>query len=902
MPKSRTVFSVAIAVTALILSIYFMSVSKKSSPVYLNKTLTAEKRAGALLGKMTLEEKVAQLQIISRDILEKNIVGVNGIGTLGNSGMAAPIETARKAVRIHNFIKANTRLGIPPIILSEALHGLTVKGADSFPQAIGLAATFDDSLMKDVSSVIAEQTRTLGYRQVLTPVVNIARDVRWGRTEETYGEDPYLSSRMGAAFCRSFTDKGVIATPKHFVANFGDGGRDSNSAQPSERLLRDIYFPPFYACINEGGALSVMPAFNSLDGRPCNANKWLLSDILRKEWSFKGFTISDADALDEIVTLHHVALDKEDAAKQALSAGLDVELHEINVYGEPLMKAIKNGDISENTVNKAVRRVLETKFTIGLFDEPFVDSLAVSKVFESKKTRELALNAARKAIVLLKNENSALPLKKDIKRIAVIGPKAGTALLGGYSRETEKGVGMLVDYNVKTTKTAIVNDNKFRDISILEGIKNKVSSGTSVVYEIGTNYDGYALPPVPASYFSQEDGKKGLKGEYFNNKNLEGKPSVIRTEKNIDFDWGGSSPDSSIANERFSARWTGCIVSPVTGKVKFSITSGDGVRFRFGGKLLFESWEDRRETTDFVTVKLEKGKSYDIEMEFYENKWGAAAHLGWDYGFNESLNIRKAAELAKNSDAAVIVATIKEGEFFDRACLDLPGYQERLIKEVAASGKPTVVVLVNGSAVTMENWLDDVSAVVEAWYPGEEGGNAVADVLFGDYNPAGRLPVTFPRSSMQLPLYYNYIPSGRGYDYTDMSAQPRFPFGYGLSYTTFEYGKVELSAVKIKPDGKTVVSVEVKNSGETQGDEVVQLYIRDVVSSVARPVKELKKFRRINLGPGEIKKVSFTIGPEELSMYDLNMKKIVEPGVFEIMIGASSLDIRQKVALEVVAP
>jgi len=455
----------------------------------------------------------------------------------------------------------------------------------------------------------------------------------------------------------------------------------------------------------------------------------------------------------------------------------------------------------------------------------------------------------------------------------VIGPDADRAQLGNYS-----------GFGIPT-------------VSILEGIRNKVSPDTEVVHEPGTDFTGFKFPAIPPEhFFHTENGKTepGLRAEYFNNMGLEGKPLIERIEENIDFNWGGKSPDPAINVDFFSARWTGMLRSPYTGTCTLSLTSGDGVRFYFDGELLLDNWEDRLSTTDYFTVNIEEGKEYGITIEFYENKWGAQAHLGWDIGFEEEENkkILHAVQAAETSDAAVIVTSIIEGEFQDRAHLDLPGYQERLIKAVAHTGTPTVVVLVGGSAVTMGNWLADVQAVVEAWYPGEEGGNAVADVLFGDYNPAGRLPITFPRSVAQLPLYYNYKPSGRGYDYIGMIAIPLFPFGYGLSYTGFEYGNLRFSDEKISPSGTVAITLDVSNTGEMKGDEVVQLYVHDVIGSVSRPVKELKGFTRVTLDPGETETVRFTLTPEELKMLNEDMEWVVEPGEFHVMIGGSSDDIR----------
>ena len=853
--------------------------------VYKDASMPVERRVEDLLGRMTIGEKVAQLvnlfppglelenKTIDDVLTGDGIGGVTRVDVFSGRRTSSARESAEIVNEVQKKLMENTRLGIPAIIHNEALHGLTARGAAAFPQSIALAATFDDDLMGKVSVAIARETQASGYRQVLSPVVNIARDVRWGRTQETYGEDPFLTSRMGVAYCRSFTDLGIITTPKHFVANFGDGGRDSNAIHFSERLLKEIYFPAFKACIQDGGALSVMPAFNSVDGRPCNASRWLLTDILRNDWGFEGFTVCDYDALIEIISLHKTAATKEEAAAQALHAGLDRELPAGNVYGDALVKAIADGLVSEADLDESVRRILTVKFRLGLFENPYIDAETAALGYDPPEHRALALQAARESIVLLKNGGGTLPLKKNLKSIAVIGRDADVAKLGSYS-----GHGM-------------------KTVSILEGIENAVQPTTAVVHEIGTDHTKYMLPAVPAEwFFHDEDGvlKPGLAAEYFGNADLEGAPAITIIEPNVAFEWGSGSPDPTISHDFFSARWTGKLKSPVDGVVTLSLSGSDGVSFRFDGELLFRNWNDRGFPTDYIPVRLEKGKLYDISLEYYEGKWGADMFLGWDVGFEaqENAKIARAAAAARKAEAAVIVTTIEEGEFRDRASLDLPGFQERLIAEVAATGTPTIVVLVTGSAVTMTDWLADADAVVEAWYTGEEGGTAVAEVLFGDYNPGGRLSITFPRSATQLPLYYNYKPSGRGYDYMDTSAVPLFPFGYGLSYTTFGYGDLSFDRQTIMVGDTVTVSVDVTNTGKVRGDEVVQLYLHDEFASVSRPIKELKGFKRVTLDPGETATVSFSLTAADMEMLDEGMRRVIEPGDFRVMIGASSEDIR----------
>jgi len=661
-----------------------------------------------------------------------------------NAGMLSTILRSfppKEAAELHNsiqkFIIENTRLKIPAIIHDEGLHGCMARGCTIFPQSIALASTWNPELVERIGVAIGKETRAHGIHQLLSPTINIARDPRCGRTEETYGEDPYLASKMAVAFIRGVQSQKVICTPKHFAANFvGDGGRDSNAIHFSERILREIYFPAFKAAIMEGGALSLMAAYNSIDGVPCSCNKRLLTEILREEWGFKGFVVSDYGSVLGIMSHHRVAETKAEAAKKALEAGLDMELPESDCF-EHLLNLVREGKISEETINEAVRRVLRAKIWLGLFDEPFIDPDYAEKICDCEEHRRLALEAARQGIVLLKNDG-ILPLAKNLRSIAVLGPNAAVMRLGGYS-----GWGVKV-------------------VTPLEGIRKKASEATMVYYAEGCSLTG-----------------------------------------------------------------------------------------------------------------------------------------GSKEGFKEAL------KAARKSDVAILFmgnsVPETEGEQRDRCNLDLPGVQEDLILEVCDLEIPTIVVLINGSAITMTRWIDKVNAVVEAWYPGEEGGNAIADILFGDYNPGGKLPITFPKTVGQLPLYYNPKPSGRVYDYVDLrGTQYLFPFGYGLSYTTFEYSNLRISPDKIGLEESVKIQVDVKNTGKFRGDEVVQLYIHDVIASVARPIKELKGFKRITLEPGEQKTVEFTLGPEELSFYDVNMNLTVEPGLFEVMMGSSSEDIRLKGTFEIV--
>ena len=829
-----------------------------------------EERVEDLLSRMTLEEKIAQLR---STFCPSGCKAGNLSCVLRN---LSPKEGAIKANELQREAIEETRLGIPVIIHDECLHGCVAKFSTSFPQAIALAATWDPDLVYRVAKAIAKETRARGIRQCLSPVVNVIRDVRAGRTEESFGEDPYLMSVMAYVYCKAFREEGIIATPKHFVANFiGDGGRDSHEIHLSERYLREICFPGFKAAI-KAGALSVMAAYNSIDGIPCSCNKWLLTEVLRWEWGFEGFVVSDYNSVSGIVYKHHVTDRPEVAAKMALEAGLEVELPEISIYGEPLIRAVREGLVSEEVLDEAVRRVLRVKFLIGLFDNPYVDPEKAEEICSSREHVELALEAARKAIVLLKNENNILPLDKNkIKSIAVIGPLSDELRLGGYS-----GIPRSV-------------------VTPLEGIKEKLT-GTNITirHARGCPPDMDIYLPLASIYLIPPNGKPGEHGlmvEYFDNPDLAGKPVIKRVESlpwpgGFRYEWGYYSPDPRLPSDGFSVRWTGRLVPPESGLYELClITSGGGARVWLEDKLIIDAWNSPISIPRTTRIRLEAGKEYEFKVEYRKISGYACIRLGWD--IIESEGMRKAIEAARESDVAIIFAGIVEGEQKDRASLRLPRSQERLIEEVLRVNKNTIVVLITGSPVVGE-WIYKVPGLIQAWYPGQEGGRAIADVLFGDYNPAGRLPITWPHHEGQLPLYYNYKPSGRVYDYINMTGSPLFPFGYGLSYTKFKY-----SNLRIDVDKKTwtiKVSVDVENIGDREGDEVVQLYIRDKVSSIARPFKELRGFKRITLKPGERRTVTFTLTPDDLAMYDQNMRRFVEPGEFEVMIGSSSEDIRAK--------
>ena len=840
---------------------------------YRNPRLPIAERVADLLARMTLEEKFWQLFMLPGsldDPAHDYSKGVFGLQISTSEKAPALSESKGSIARAHaerintiqRFFVEKTRLGIPIIPFEEAVHGLAREGATMFPQAIALAATWDAPLVERVAAAIARETGSRGIRQVLSPVVNIADDVRWGRVEETYGEDPFLASAMGRAFIEPFERAGIVTTPKHFVANVGEGGRDSYPIDHSERMLIERFFPPFEAAVRRARARSVMTAYNSVDGAPATQNARLLNEILKKEWGFQGFVISDASATGGATVLHMTEPNTPVAAQHAFESGLDVVFQSSYGQQRPYLDAFQRGLIDPAIIDAAVARVLRVKFELGLFERPHVDPAEAGRANGAAEHLALAREAARKSIVLLKNDRQTLPLATTVRRVAVIGADAAEARLGGYS-----GPGVA-------------------PVTILDAVRSKLPSA-DVRHAPGPGRATREFVVVPSEFLK-------LNGEYFDNIRLDGTPRLTRVDPRIDFRWTLNSPGRGIPFDWYSARWTGTVVAPPAGVRRIAVEGNDGYRLYLDDALVLDNWRKQSYATRVVDVSWAPGSSHRIRLEYFESAGNARLKLMWDSGVADDATerIAEAVALAKESAVAIVAAGVEEGEFRDRAFLRLPGRQEELIQRVAATGTPVVVVLIGGSAITMSSWIDRVAATVDAWYPGEQGGNAVADVLFGDANPAGRLPITFPVAEGQLPLSYNHKPTGRGDDYVDLTGMPLFPFGYGLSYTTFEYSNLRIEPATIATAGTATVRCTVRNTGTRAGDEVVQLYVRDVLASVARPILELKGFQRISLESGAAREVSFTLGPEELRMLDRDRRWVVEPGAFRVLIGASSKDIR----------
>lgn len=743
----------------------------KINAPYLDPALKPEERVADLMERMTIEEKVAQLMGVwnggvedfKPEVLSDSVRMHEIFGKGCHSVHPSPLnirDTVRMRNTIQKFLTEETRLGIPAIFVDEGQHGMMRPESTVFPQAIGLGCSWDPDLFEKVYGVVANEMRSRGTHHALTPVIDVCRDPRWGRVEETYGEDPYLNGRLSCAAVKGLqgTDNGkiadghVAATLKHLAGHGeSEGGQNQGPANHSLRVLRDYHLPPFKMCIDYAKPASVMPSYNEVDGVPSHANKWLIKDLLRNEWHYDGMIVSDYYGVDQLFNKHFVVSDLKEAAMTGFNSGVQYEFPQGNLY-KFLPELLKEGKVKLIDIDRAVEQVLTMKFELGLFENPYIDEANAESISRKDEHVQLALKAAYESIVLLKN-NNLLPLSPGKHRkIAVIGPCASDLWFGGYSGEPH------------------------RKTSLLQGIKDKVGSSAEVVFAQGCRL----TTNTSTSYFN---------------------------------------------------------------------------------------WK------------------YD-EIEFASR--------------DENLKlISEAVSIARNAE--IIILAIGENEHLcreawaknhigDNMTLNLFGEQNELADQIIKLGKPVIVYLMNGRPLSINMLAEKADAIIEGWYMGQETGKAAADIIFGEVNPSGKLTITFPKSAGQLPMYYNHKPSAQFVDYISQDINPLYHFGFGLSYTDFKYGSPRLASSSIGRNESTTVTVEVTNTGMTAGEEIVQMYIRDKVSSVTRPVKELRGFRRISLNAGETKKVTFRIDPEKLAFHNIEMNYVVEPGIFEIMTGSSSRD------------
>ncbi len=851
---------------------------------YLDQSLTFEQRARDLVSRMTLDEKVAQMNDVAPAI---------------------------------------PRLGVPEYNWwNEALHGVARSGlATVFPQAIGLAATWNDSLILRVATVISDEARAKYHDYIAhdshqryqgltfwSPNINLFRDPRWGRGQETYGEDPYLTGTMAVQFIKGLqgddpTYLKTVSTVKHFAVHSGpEPERHTFDAVVSERDLRESYLPHFEMGIREGGAYSLMCAYNSIDGKPACASDMLLRDILRDEWKFPGYVVSDCGAIDDIHRRHKYAATPAEAAADGVKTGTDLECsitsaNSSRTYTPSLPDAVKQGLITETQIDTSVYRLFLARFKLGMFDDQ--SKVRWSRIpisdLDSPAHHALAFHTARESIVLLKNEGNTLPLSKTLKTVAVIGPNADQwrMLVGNY------------------------NGNPSDPITPLRGIREALPHAR-VLYAVGSDLaDGFpVLDVVPASVLSSRDGKPGLTGEYFNSHVLQGTPLFTRVDSTLDVNWRDGAPRGDMNPDDFAVRWSGTLRAPVTGTYRLGLIGTVKFQLYLDDSLITQSvypshdgeFPDPR-LAQAAPLTLQAGRSYRIRVDAEETYGLADLQLLWSAP-HDALEAQ-ALDAARQADVVVLALGLTarlEGEEMpvqidgfrggDRTSLDLPASQERLMEKVVALGKPTVLVLMSGSAVAV-NWAQEhVPAIVEAWYPGQASGTAIADVLFGNYNPAGRLPVTFYKSVNDLPPFDDYKMAGRTYRF--FNGTPLYRFGFGLSYTTFAYKNIRTSADVLPKDGSVTVSVDVTNTGSRDGDEVVQLYVTHEGSSVERPKEDLRGYRRVSLAPGETKTVSLKVAAKSLAYWNAQQHGwIVESEPIRLRVGASSADIRLEKTIRV---
>ena len=847
-----------VRIVFLFLALTFV-LQAQQKPKYLDTKLTFEERAADLVGKMTLEEKISQM-----------------------------VYTA----------PAIPRLGVAEYNWwNECLHGVARSGlATVFPQAIGLAATWDRDLIYYVGNVISDEARAKyndalknnkhGIYQGLTfwsPNINIFRDPRWGRGQETYGEDPFLTGQIGTQFVKGLQGNDpkylkVVATAKHFAVHSGpEPERHVFNAQVNEYDLRETYLPAFRTLVQEAGVYSVMCAYNRFRDYACCGSNELIQKILRNEWKFKGYVVSDCWAVSDIYQFHKIVLTKEEASALSVKAGTDLECG--NSF-PALLPAIKQGLITEKEIDVALGRLFVARMKLGQFDPPEMvpySKYDLSKL-NSKENKKTALDAARKSIVLLKNENNTLPLKKDIKNIAVIGPNADDVeiLYGNYNGFASDPVTPLKGLMKKLPNAKIVYE---RGCELAEGIPT------------------FDLIPASSIYKSADKKEHGFAAEYFDNTEFKGEPALKCTDKQIDFNWWTKSPLKNSPSGKFSVRWSGYIVPEKTDKYAICGYGLDGFNIRFQDSLLVKFSSGHEASKAYKYVNVEAGKPYKVVIEYNCSARGSFMQLLWSKPEN---NIEeRAIAAAKKSDVVIMFMGLSprlEGEEMnvkvkgfgggDRSSLDLPETQENLMRKIKELGKPVVLVLLNGSAVSI-NWANEnIPAIVEAWYPGQAAGDAIADVLFGDHNPSGRLPVTFYKSVDQIPPFVDYGMKGRTYRY--FTGETLYPFGYGLSYAKYEYKNIRLEKNKISNNESVYIYADVTNKGKVKGEEVVQLYVKGKGLKENDAVLTLKGFDKVTLRPNETKTVKFQVTPQMLSIYKDKQGFVVEKRAYELMVGPSS--------------
>ena len=912
---------------------------------YRNPSLPIEERVADLLSRMTLEEKIMQtdqfysndfskrtpegrVEEILWDVLEESMKGMS-VGSVQLRAASPGI-----ANELQRYAVEKTRLGIPFLFSEEALHGLYDSNATCFPQRIGLAGTFEPGLGRRMGRGIAAEARACGIHETFSPVMDLTWDPRYGRVEEAFGEDTYLGGEFAREIVKGMQGEDlkspdtVAAEPKHYCG-YGTPVGGLNCA-PSAMGRHDVYawvLPVFEQAFAEGGAWNTMCSYAAIDGQPVASDYELLTEVLRGQYHMPGFVRSDMTAVARLRGSHYTAVDNRDAIRQGLEAGVDMQLYDFTheEWMEDIRQLVESGEMAEEVLDRACERVLKLKFALGLFERPYVDESLYGKTVNCKAHQETALDIARKSICLLKNHKNTLPLCDSHRTIAVVGPGADEPALGDYSAGT------------KASHT----------VTVLEGIRQLAGEGRTVLYEKGCSYLGEKIIPFHPGWFAGKDGEQGLTARYYNNWDLSGEPVVVREDEMVNFNWIYAKPHPALNADRFSVAWTGILKPQESFRGCIAVPGQDSMRLYVDGKLLIDAWnrersadgaeavpadaspeagtgsplEERQESGNLevgagspseegrkdrslepdgtedsrmADFTFEAGREYDIRLEFRNDARGARVVLGYNRGREDW---KPAIDAVGKADIAVVCLgdnAETSGENLDRTDLALPGKQREFLQKLAATGTPIVLVLQNGRPLSLTWEEAHIPAILECWFPGEKGGRAIAEVLFGKISPSGRLPMSFPRAVGQVPCNYNRLPGG-GWRYVEMDWNPLYPFGYGLTYTSFSYSDLQvegdgLSAAEVEAGAEVKVSFTVTNTGSRFGEETAQLYLRDMVSSTVKPKKELAGFQKVALNPGESQRVELPIGRRQMRTLDRRFQWHVEPGEFRVMAGDNAAD------------
>lgn len=869
---------------------------------YKDSTLSPLQRAEDLLSRMTLEEKVAQMDMIrgvelATKVHEAHFCAVDensdfywdkvkeSFGDRGMGFVHDVYSTPAVLNKLQRYLVEETRLGIPCIFTGEALHGLSYPGATIFPMPIAMGASFDPALTKEVGHAIAAETRSLGIQEILAPNLDLAREPRWGRVEETFGEDTYLSSQMAYAIVTGeqgddiSAPDAVMAEPKHYcVHGIPEGGTNCSPARVGRREVETAYLPVFEAGFKKAGACNAMASYNCIDGETVINSEYYLREVLKERYGMRGYVRADFGAVSRLTHTHHIAKDNQEAIKLAVEAGLDVQGFDFpnTEWESNLIELVRSGQMEEAVIDDAVMRILKLKFELGLFENPYTDEEHYKDVVRCEKHKDISYRCAQESIVLLQNEGNVLPLSKEISSIAVLGPSSNLQREGSYSS-------VPWGYHMP---------------SVYEEICSRVSKDCKVYQADGCGVTENDVTVIPQNWYPE-----GVELEYYANNHFGGEPVGKDHANLIKFNWILAKPHRDLEFKGYSI----CMKAKLTPNTydfaaedeiagRLAFTTNDTVEVWVDGKLVIKSGGDDKQNLPACPFTFVNGQTYELEIRYICDVNGNNVSLCIDHHGDD---IEKAVELAKMSDVVVLVCgddKVTSGEGMDRCDLKLYGKQQELIRQVCEAGKPTILVLENGKPVDLSWEKDHVNSILAAWFGGELGAKAIADVLFGDISPSGRLPISFPKSVGHLPCYYSMLPGGSPF-YLEGMRKELFPFGHGLSYTAFSY--TDLSVENVGGPYDYQVTLKVKNVGDRAADEIVQLYVNDICSSVVTPELLLQGFERIHFEAGEEKQVTFSLNFDSFKLLNKKFEWVVEPGEFSIKVGASCRDIRLEKTIKI---